>query len=467
MNLNHGQQPDVALAGPGQRPNVLIVEDEPELARLYRAYLKDEQIDLEHVDTGKAALARLDGSPPAAILLDLKLPDMDGRTVLEHVIRTALPTAVLVMTAHGSIDTAVEATRAGACDFLAKPFRRDRLKGMLRKALKRHMPVDFGAGWKSGEHGWLEGFIGASPAMQAVYRAIECAAPSKASVFISGESGTGKELCAQAIHRCGPRRDKPFIALNCAAIPRELMESEVFGHVKGAFTGAVAQRAGAAKLADGGTLFLDEICELDPSLQAKLLRFIQTGTFQKIGGDRTERVDVRLICATNRDPLREVAAGRFREDLYYRLHVVPLHVPPLRERREDIPVLARHFLSVFAREEGKTFTGLSPQAEAIFTAYDWPGNVRQLQNVIRNVTVLHDGPVVLPSMLPSPPAGVPAPCLGEAGEQARPLHLVEKEAIETAIAQCDGNIFQAAQLLEISPSTIYRKKAGWDPVAAA
>ncbi len=245
------------------------------------------------------------------------------------------------------------------------------------------------------------------------------------------------------------------------------MESEVFGHVKGAFTGAVAQRAGAAKLADGGTLFLDEICELDPSLQAKLLRFIQTGTFQKIGGDRTERVDVRLICATNRDPLCEVEAGRCREDLYYRLHVVPLHVPPLRERREDIPTLARHFLSVSTREEDKAFVSISPQAEAIFTAYDWPGNVRQLQNVIRNVVVLHDGPVVLPSMLPSPPAGVPAPCLGEAGEQARPLHLVEKEAIETAIAQCDGNIFQAAQLLEISPSTIYRKKAGWDPDAVA
>jgi len=306
----------------------------------------------------------------------------------------------------------------------------------------------------------FESFVGMSPAMKAVYRAIENAARSKAAVFVSGETGTGKELCTQAIHRRGPRRDKPFIALDCGAIPKDLMESEVFGHAKGAYTGATQARAGAAKLAHGGTLFLDEICELAPALQAKLLRFLQSGGFRPLGSDRTETVDIRLICATNRDPLEEIAAGRLREDLYYRIYVVPVHLPPLRERRADILPIARHFLATFAREEGASFKSFSPAAEARLEAHDWPGNVRQLQNAVRSALVLHQGYQVTTNML-SDLLDTSCPARPEANGAIRPLRAVERELIEAAIARCGGNVVEAAKLLEINPSTIYRKRSGW------
>jgi DNA-binding NtrC family response regulator len=313
-------------------------------------------------------------------------------------------------------------------------------------------------------------------AMQAVYRIIESAAPSKATVFITGESGTGKEVCAEAIHQCSPRREQPFIALNCAAIPHDLMESEIFGHVKGSFTGAQGDRKGAASLADGGTLFLDEICEMDLDLQSKLLRFIQTGTLQRVGSGKLETVDVRFICATNRDPLLEVKAGRFREDLYYRLHVIPLYLPPLRERGEDILLLARSLLQNYAKEENKRFRDFDAAAARVLLDYPWPGNVRELQNVVRNIVVLNDKELVSPDILPPPLNGVRALAVATTAAQQpaatattpavggpiRPLWLVEKEVIEQAIASCDGNIPKAAALLEISPSTIYRKKQGWE-----
>src|SRR5690606_38452833 len=243
------------------------------------------------------------------------------------------------------------------------------------------------------------GFVGSSLSMQAVYRTIDAAATSKATIFITGESGTGKEVCAEAIHQKSPRRDGPFVAINCAAIPKELMESEIFGHVKGAFTGAIGDREGAAARADGGTLFLDEVCEMPLDLQVKLLRFVQLGSFMKVGGTETRQVDVRFICATNRDPLQEVAAGNFREDLYYRLHVIPLHMPPLRERERDVLDLAHHFLASFAAEEHKAFRRFAPEAEALLLSYDWPGNVRQLQNVLRNIVVLNEGETVEKAML--------------------------------------------------------------------
>jgi DNA-binding NtrC family response regulator len=311
--------------------------------------------------------------------------------------------------------------------------------------------------------------------MQAVYRIIESAAPSKATVFITGESGTGKEVCAEAIHQCSPRSEQPFIALNCAAIPHDLMESEIFGHVKGSFTGAQGDRKGAASLADGGTLFLDEICEMDLDLQSKLLRFIQTGTLQRVGSGKLETVDVRFVCATNRDPLVEVKAGRFREDLYYRLHVIPLSLPPLRERGEDILLLARNLLQNYAREENKRFKDFDAEAVRVLLDYPWPGNVRELQNVVRNIVVLNDRELVSPDILPPPLSGrrgmtaAMAPVSSASGSAEpllntpiRPLWLVEKETIEQAIASCDGNIPKAAALLEISPSTIYRKKQSWE-----
>ena len=454
-------------------PQILLVEDSEELTRLYQSYLADEAIELACVANGRDALDRLAAAPPAVLILDLNLPDMDGRAVLSRIATDKLATHVLVMTAFGDIEGAVEAKRLGACDFLAKPFTAKRLRRALHEVLQREdcgfTPPSEGSSRVGAD---FEGFFGRSPAIKAVYRAIENAARSKAAVFISGDTGTGKELCAQAIHRRGPRGDQPFIALNCAAIPTELMESEVFGHAKGAYTGATRTRAGAAKLAHGGTLFLDEICEMAPALQAKLLRFLQSGGFRPLGSDRTESVDVRLICATNRDPIEEIAAGRLREDLYYRVHVVPVHLPPLRERRADILPIARHFLATFAREEGASFDSFTPAAEIRLQAHDWPGNVRQLQNVVRSALVLHQGRQVTEDMLSyrlDGPCPARSSVNGNGTGQAisatgavRPLRTVEREAIETAIARCGGNIVEAAKVLEISPSTIYRKRSGWD-----
>ena len=313
--------------------------------------------------------------------------------------------------------------------------------------------------------------------MQAIYRIIDAAASSKATVFITGESGTGKEVCAEAIHAQGERARKPFIALNCGAIPHDLMESEIFGHVKGAFSGAISERKGAASQADGGTLFLDEIGEMNIDLQTKLLRFVQTSSFQKVGGNKLEKVDVRFICATNRDPQEAVNAGEFREDLYYRLHVIPVHLPPLRDRDDDILEIAQHFLQNYAKEENKDFDGFSPEVEAILRRHPWPGNVRQLQNIIRNITVLHNDKRVSLEHLPAPlnqsadSSEIPRLTKLELQKEVprelqaqslMSLASIEREAIERAIAACDGNIPKAASLLDVSPSTIYRKKSGWE-----
>ena len=276
-------------------------------------------------------------SHPTPWLLDLRLPDMDGLEVLAEIARRGMTLPVVVITAHGSVETAVSAIRAGASDFLVKPISGERLRVTLHNHLEKQRLAAVVDTYRTRiDRDRFEGFIGASLAMQAVYRSIESAAASDATVFFTGESGTGKEVGARAIHDLGRRRGKAFHPLNCAAIPKDLIESEIFGHVKGAFTGAVSDRPGAARLADGGTLFLDEICEMDPFLQTKLLRFVQTGAFTPVGGTRSEQVDVRFVCATNRDPLAEMRAGRFREDLFYRLHVVPIHMPPLCERGEDV-----------------------------------------------------------------------------------------------------------------------------------
>ncbi len=458
-------------------PRVLLVEDSLPQARLFQQYLANDNLRIEPVDTGQEAREAIEKQPPELVLLDLKLPDEDGLAILKWIRESRFPCAVIVITGHGSVDVAVEVIREGADDFLEKPVTADRLrttvKNLLEKQRLQHLVEDYQNNF---ERETYQGFIGASLPMQAVYRIIDAAAPSKASVFITGESGTGKEVCAAAIHAKGRRADKSFIALNCGAIPRDLMESEIFGHIKGAFTGAAGERKGAASLADGGTLFLDEIGEMDMDLQTKLLRFIQTGTFRKVGSSKEEKVDVRFVCATNRDPLEAVAEGRLREDLYYRLHVVPIQLPALRERGDDIIAIAGHFLRGFAAEEGKKFHSLSPEVNFILRHYDWPGNVRQLQNVIRNIVVLHDGETVerhhlpppLDQVIPQPMsarlAAAPEP-VGESAPGARrvrPLAEVEREAIEHAIALCDGNIPKAAGLLEVSPSTIYRKKQSWD-----
>jgi two-component system repressor protein LuxO len=466
---------------------ILLVEDSPSLAAVYQVYLQKDQHRVTVVGSGREALAFIEARVPEVVLLDLQLPDIAGMEVLKQIHAQGLDCSVVIITAHGSVDIAVEAMRYGATDFISKPFDAARLHVTLDNVLEKRQLSQMVEGYqKTFDRDHFHRFIGRSLAMQAVFRIIESAAPSKATVFITGESGTGKELCAEAIHRESPRRDKQLVALNCAAIPRDLMESEVFGHVKGAFTGAAARRDGAASRANGGTLFLDEICEMDIELQSKLLRFIQTGTFQRVGDNKPEEVDVRFVCATNRNPLAEVKAGRFREDLYYRLNVIPIQLPPLRERGDDILLIAVELLRRIAREEGKGFNDLSPEVAERFSSYPWLGNVRELENTIRNIVVLNQGERVMPDMIPvhmsnsqslqeQERVALPADDFEQAvtpvspvqkpsrqNQPIRPLWLEEKEIIERAVDLCDGNIPRAAAMLEISASTIYRKRQGWD-----
>ncbi len=422
------------------KSRVLLVEDTRSLAVVYEQYLRQEGYEVVLADCGQQALAQLLASPPRGAAGSGAAGYVRyGYSADDH--RTAV--ALL-----GGGD---HRPRLGGCGgrgdaprclrFLTKPFDSKRLCATVRNALKHQQLSSLVAHYRENfERSSFFGFIGASMSMQAVYRIIESAAPSKATVFITGESGTGKEVCAEAIHQCSPRSEQPFIALNCAAIPHDLMESEIFGHVKGSFTGAQGDRKGAASLADGGTLFLDEICEMDLDLQSKLLRFIQTGTVQRVGSGKLETVDVRFICATNRDPLVEVKAGRFREDLYYRLHVIPLTLPPLRERGEDILLLARTLLQSYAKEENKRFKDFDVEAARVLLDYPWPGNVRELQNVVRNIVVLNDKELVSPDILPPPlngvrpqlPAAIAAAvasapaATGVANGPIRPLWLVEK-----------------------------------------
>lgn len=458
MNANH--------------PLIFIVEDSLTLAALYSEYLSDEGYQLKHYALGLPVLADLETWLPQVIILDLELPDISGMEILKFINERHLPCTVLVVTAHGSVDIAVDAMRQGAFDFLTKPFDNKRLCTTVRNTVKHQQLCYLVDSYKENyDRCEFGGFVGNSLPMQAVYRMLESAASSKATVFITGESGTGKEVCAETLHRLSPRKDQPLVVLNCAAIPRDLIESEIFGHIKGSFTGAVSDREGAASRANGGTLFLDEICEMELELQSKLLRFIQTGCFQRVGSNRQERVDIRFVCATNRDPFAEVQAGRFREDLFYRLHVIPVTLPPLRERNDDVLMIAKRFLHEFTKEEGKSFSGFSREVENLFLAYGWPGNVRQLQNVIRNIVVLNNGEMVMPSMLPAPlnqlvpSQGSARPATEETAAlpdlPIKPMWQVEKETIEKAISQCDGNIPLAATMLELSPSTIYRKRVAW------
>ncbi|ART79523.1 sigma-54-dependent transcriptional regulator [Oceanisphaera avium] len=451
------------------RLNVLLVEDTASLAALYQAYLQDEPLSLTVVNTGQAAIEHISHHAPDILLLDLILPDMQGMEILQWLHREKLNITTIVITAHGSVDVAVDAMRLGAHDFINKPIEVERLKVTLHNTMKFRQLNQMLDSYRHDIAGApFQGFIGASLPMQKVYRLIENAAPSSATVFITGESGTGKEVCAEALHQRSARPDGPFIALNCAAIPKDLMESELFGHMKGAFTGALQDRGGAVIRANGGTLFMDEICEMDLELQSKLLRFLQTGQIQPVGSSQQIQVDVRIICATNRDPLVEVEQGRFREDLYYRLHVIPIHLPPLRERGADVLSIATALVRQAAREENKSFVGLSEATKDRLQAYHWPGNVRQLQNVIRNAVVLHEGEWIELDMLPAPldqpinqqlagewvQDNLPAPIV--------PLATLERKAIERAISHCQGNVSRAAALLEVSPSTIYRKLQSWD-----
>ena len=504
---------------------ILFVEDSPSNAMMYATYLEQAGFDIKVVDQGKAALLEISQTHYDFVVLDLNLPDINGLDVLKRIPQNTRRPPTIVLTGNGSIRAAVEAMRAGAMDFLMKPCTGEKLIETVQLCLKRAtmLPLQSpqaNSGQKkpsshSQDHtkiqakfqekpphippGGPTGFFGRSPSMVNVFSLIENAASSAASVFITGESGTGKELCAQAIHKASRRSNAPFVAINCAAIPRNLMESEIFGHRKGAFTGALSDQLGCADLANGGTMFLDEICEMDLDLQAKLLRFIQTGTYKPVGDMQERQTDIRFVCATNRDPLEEIQNKNFREDLYYRLYVIPLDMPPLRARLGDIGFLAARFLDDFAQMDGKKFDGFTPDAIRQLKNYRWPGNIRELQNIVQQIVVMNPGGWVTPDMLPrqitsaekvfnaapdqnggkdmldvyraKKPAflgsdGVPYDIdAGKTIEQKametllmRPMEELQQMAIAVAMRKYNGNVTQASRALKISPSSIYRKK---------
>ncbi|MXP10405.1 sigma-54-dependent transcriptional regulator [Pseudoblastomonas halimionae] len=469
--------------------SVLIVEDSASIALGYAAQLQSagHEVDVsENLADAKAALRDNDFD---VVLLDLQLPDGNGMDLLSgNSSDNKPPPAFIIVTADGSLTRAIDAMRLGAYDFLVKPVAGERLLTTVRNAAERGRPARKAQAAKSKDtsNGYY-GFIGKSPAMLQVYEVIESVASSKATVFVTGESGTGKEVTAEAIHAAGARSSGPFVAINCGAIPESLLESELFGHVKGAFTGAVENRIGAAKAADGGTLFLDEICEMELKLQVKLLRFLQTATIQRVGSSKVEPVDVRIVCATNRDPIAEVAAGRFREDLFYRLNVIPLELPPLRARGKDAQLIADLFMDRFGKEEGRELTGLSEESRATLYEHQWPGNVRELQNTIRRAVVVGSGPTLdlaLPrhtgalaqqagnvsnarAALATPdPVGDDKRTATQDSWEGMTLDQIERMAIHAAIERCSGNITKAAKVLDVSPSTLYRKLEKWQSAAS-
>jgi len=471
---------------------LLLVEDTPSLSLVYETVLTKGGYTVDCAYTFAEAQKMYASGKHKTILLDLVLPDGDGSDLMDEILRANPDAKVIVITANGSVNRAVEAMRAGAFDFLVKPFDESRFLSAVRNAIKATERGQAKPKRKQAEKtSGFQGFIGSSPPMRRIYDMVNSIGQSTATVFITGESGTGKEVCAQAIHDVSNRSDGPFVPLNCGAIPRDLLESEVFGHLKGSFTGAIADKKGAAEMANGGTLFLDEICEMDLALQTKLLRFLQTSMIQPVGATAPKLVDVRIVCATNRDPRAEVQAGRFREDLFYRLHVVPIHLPKLSERGSDVNEIAQNILLRFAEEENKSFKRLHDAVKERFLRYPWPGNVRQLLNALRNVVVLHNGEEVSLEMLPPEitvdptnnsgffttapptPAGfaaqdqtvhqlqVPEAPFSASSLIGRTLAEVERELIEATIDHCGGSIPKAAHILDVSASTIYRKREVW------
>lgn len=468
------------MATAAKTPPLLLIEDTPSLSMVYRSVLERGGHVVQtakNLAEGKRLFAETGAT---VVLLDLVLPDGDGLDLLKSMLRERPSASIIVITANATINKAVEAMRAGAHDFLVKPLSEARLLSAVRNALSSKAiappaPDPKTSAASDPNRRTDENlFIGSSGAMQRVHSKIRSVAPSMATVFITGESGTGKELCALAVHAQSPRASGPFIALNCGAIPQDLLESEVFGHIKGSFTGAISDKPGAATAADGGTLFLDEVCEMAPPLQTKLLRFLQTSTVQPVGATRPRKVNVRIICATNRDPMEAVRRGEFREDLFYRLFVVPIHMPPLRDRGDDVIEIAEAALARFGDEEGHSFSGLRPEVIDLFRAYRWPGNVRQLLNVIRNISVLNDGGPVGLTMLPdmlrdsmaistqdTPPPAAPAPQPVLSSLIGKSMAEIERLVILETIALHNGSVPKAARMLDLSASTLYRKLDAW------
>jgi DNA-binding NtrC family response regulator len=471
---------------------VLVADDELNMRRVLEAILRREGYDVITAANGEEALGGMN-TGVHTVITDLKMPGLDGMGLLKKLSADYPDVPVVMITAHGSVESAVEAVKLGAFDYLEKPFEQEQIRQVVAKAISTYALARRDARPEEPSGRGRFRLVGQAPAIRQIYAVVEKVANTPSTVLITGESGTGKELIARALHENSTRHAGPFIKINCAAIPKTLMESELFGYDKGAFTGAVGAKPGRFELAHGGTLFLDEIGEIPVEMQVKLLRVLQESEFERVGGIKTIKVDVRLVAATNRDLLAEVAAGAFREDLFYRLNVVPIHIPPLRERREDIPLLADHFIAKFNDRLKKQITAIAPEAIERLVAYNWPGNIRELENLMERTLLFCEGPEIRVSDLPPEVVGAagtsavaavisvgavgaagapaPAPAAGapgeEAGKAAAPESLkeavrleterVERELIQKALDATGGNVTQAARKLKISRKSLQTK----------
>jgi DNA-binding NtrC family response regulator len=449
---------------------ILVVDDEENMVHFLTKLLRAEGFEVEGVRTGEAALDRLRAGPFELVLTDLKLPDTDGIEILKAARELHSETVVILITAYGTIESAIEAMRAGAYDYVTKPFRASEILQVVEKALERvHLRREVSQLRQAvAERFGFASLVGKSAKMQEVYTQIEKVAAARGAVLIQGESGTGKELVAKAIHFNSFRKSGPFVVIDCAAIPEALQESELFGHEKGAFTGAIATKKGLFEEAHGGTLFLDEVAELAPGLQAKLLRALQDGEIRRVGGTKTLHVDARVIAATNRDLAAEVREKAFREDLFYRLNVFPIFLPPLRERREDLLLLVDHFLDRLAQQGGTPPKRLSPEALRAMMAYPWPGNVRELEHALERAALLSEQEVITEHELPPEVLApkdeltvlLPESAVNFKENMARVIREAETRLIRRALAEAGGNRTEAARILGISRrALLYKLKA--------
>jgi len=444
---------------------ILVVDDEKNIRTALAGILEDEGYRPVFAKDGLEALEAAKKERPDLVLLDIWMPRLDGLETLQRLKEFHPQLTVVMMSGHGTIETAVKSTKLGAYDFIEKPLSLEKVLVTVKNGLD--------VGRLKAENDTLRtvafkghDMVGKTPVISQLQEEIRRVAATNASVLITGENGTGKELVARAIHHWSPRREKPFVEINCAAIPEELIESELFGHEKGAFTGAVAQKKGKFDLADGGTIFLDEIGDMSLKTQAKVLRILQERTFERVGGTRTIEVDVRVVAATNKDLSEEIRAGNFREDLFYRLNVVPFTVPPLRERRDDIPLLVEHFLVVFAQREGQERKKMLPEAVELLKHYNWPGNVRELRNIIERLVIMTPGKVITPDQIPDSIGGAAA---GRDGQAHRPgstqeinslreaREEFEREFIVQKLEEHGWNISRTAEAIELERSNLYRK----------
>ena len=449
-------------------PSVLIVDDEKHTREGLQQALA-ENYDVSVAASADEAFNLMDAQPFDVVLTDLRMPGKSGLRVIDRALALPSKPAVLMMTAYGNIDTAVEAMRRGAVDFLTKPVNIERLDVLIRRALKtKTLEVEVKQLHERLDEKFdLEGIVGNSPLLKEVVETAKRVAQSKATVLVEGESGTGKELIAQAIHQSSPRSRGPFVAVHCAALTESLLESELFGHEKGSFTGATERRIGRFESADGGTLFLDEIGEISPAIQVKLLRFLETKSIERVGGSKTLSLDVRLVTASNRGLEQLVREGKFREDLFFRLDVVRFVMPPLRQRREDIPELLAHFIKAFSEENGVPPIEIEPGAMKTLQAYSWPGNIRELRNFCENAVVLRKGGKLTefdldPRFRGAPGSGPTAGGPADAGSASTlSVEQNEKRILREALIKSRGNRTKAAELMGISRRTLHRKLAQW------